>query len=198
MLSFLYPLFVKQKLFFLFIMISASSCDSIIKNIYGINEPTSNQAQITALAHKSGVQQFYYLDKNKYLSFIRKKLTDSNTIQKFCQPLQILSFKDGVLHSMSVNCNAQGFPNLKWAIQPDSLGRFSSGNVSQIPEQIYTQNYLSACGVDSTLYDAKNQIVVQWSYLTGRQTRLLLKKIQKKYPKKHIIYINNDAIFYNE
>ncbi len=181
-------------LYLLLALFFASSCNSIVKNGLGINEPTANRAKIAAFARKIPIKAYYYLQKDKYLDFIKENIADTNMVQKFCQPLQVLSFKNGILRSMSVNCNARGFPNLKWRFQTDSLGGFI-GNMQRIPAQFGIQNYLSACGAGDVLYDTENQIVVQWSYVTGRQTQLMIRKLQKIYPKQNIIYINNDALY---
>jgi len=123
------------------------------------------------------------------------------------QPLQALYYdKTGQLKSFHINCNAGGFPNLKW----NRFGTFDEFIPKQrtpldsiLPLQKHL-DYLVPLNNKSTieLNDYDFVVLVHWSRFMGRQSKRLIKIVrenaaQNKTYKTKIIYINNDNIFAN-
>lgn len=123
------------------------------------------------------------------------------------QPLQALYYdQTGQLKSFHINCNAGGFPNLKW----NRFGTFDEFIPKQqtpldsiLPLQKHL-NYLVPLNDKSTI--TKNDydfvVLVHWSRFMGRQSKRLIKIVkenaaQNKNYRIKIIYLNNDNIFAN-
>jgi hypothetical protein len=123
------------------------------------------------------------------------------------QPLQALYYdQTGQLKSFHINCNAGGFPNLKWN-RFETFDEFIPKQQTPLDSILPLQkhlNYLVPLNDKSTIefneYDFV--VLVHWSRFMGRQSKRLIKIVQenaaqnKNYRIK-IIYLNNDNIFAN-
>ncbi len=144
-----------------------------------------------------------YVDYIFSLDSVKNKIESKNHFQ----PLQALYYdQTGQLKSFHINCNAGGFPNLKW----NRFGTFDEFIPKQqtpldsiLPlekhlEFIIPLNNNSIDKIDEYDYI----VIVHWSRFMGRQSKRLIKIVQdniaqnKNYRAK-VIYVNNDNIFAN-
>ena len=148
----------------------------------------------------------YVLDSG-YVNFIFS--LDSVRYQKeshnHFQPLQALYYdQTGHLKSFHINCNAGGFPNLKW----NRFGAFDEFIPKQqtppdsiLPLKKHLEYVIPLNSNSSPNFDAYDYVViVHWNKFMGRQSKRLIKVVQNnaalnKNKSLKIIYVNNDNIF---
>ncbi len=195
-------------------LLFCASCSNMLLKMYGIKEaePMSVQEVITlAKEYSLPVGDVYMLDSN-YKSFIYGESSSNSVVTsgadicimddlKFSlnQPAQYMLFDSSKkLISHTVNCNAGGFPNLKWnrggnfdVFPPRSLKKVdSSFSLSQIEQYFIPVQHST---------DAKNYkyyCVVYWNEFMGRQSDHLL-ELAKRSDKENVkmMYVNVDDYF---
>jgi hypothetical protein len=123
------------------------------------------------------------------------------------QPLQILFFdKSGQLVSFHNNCYCGGFPNLKWN-RNNILDTLPAKQVVQVdtllsfPRMIgFLRDVNNKIPEPLEFTDKDYSIVVFWTTFMGRQSRRLIKIVNKKYrdtgkENVGILYVNADYLF---
>ncbi len=197
---------IKGVIFILFFSIILTSCTKVFIKMYGIKNPiTVNEDLILEIGKKYNVpkQESYELDTSYYSFLFSLDTTKYNSqVKNHYQPLQALYYnKNGMLKSFHINCYAGGFPNLKWnrnkifsTFLPKQQAPIDS-IVSLNTQLKYFQklSYTEDFSIDSFDYI----IIVHWSRFMGRQSKRLIKIVQKNAKlatekKVKIIYVNND------
>lgn len=198
------------KLLFLFVVFKTlHSCSPLLLKTYGMKEMKSlSKVEIMAQGSKYKIPEndAYVLDSS-YIDFIF--LLDSTKyakeIQNHFQPLQALYYdQTGQLKSYHINCNAGGFPNLKW----NRFGNFDAFIPKQqtpidsiLPLNQHLKHLVPLTDEARIFPDAYDFIViVHWSRFMGRQSKRLIKIVQKnatlsKNYNTKIVYVNNDNLF---
>lgn len=195
-------------------LLFCTSCSNMLLKMYGIKEaePMSVQEVITlAKEYSLPVGDIYMLDSN-YKSFIYGESSSNNIVTsatdicitddlKFSlnQPAQYMLFDSSKkLIAHTVNCNAGGFPNLKWnrngnfdVFPPHSIKKVdSSFSLTRIEEYFVP---IQSSQVGNTY---KYYCVVYWNKFMGRQSKYLL-ELAERSSKKNVkmMYVNVDNYF---
>jgi len=205
---------MKRQIFILTILtfiigFGLTSCSTILSKLYGIKEKKPvDENTIYRYSKKYDIpsEDCYEMDTS-YLSFLKSFDTTiyKTQIKNHYQPLQALYFDEtGQLQSFHVNCNAGGFPNLKWN-RNNIMQTFPPGqqtpedSILSLDEQLEHLKPLS----QTKKFNPENFeyiVVVYWNRFMGRQSEKLVQVIQENCKiatdkKVKIIYVNNDNIF---
>lgn len=180
---------------------------------YGFKQPKarSNEAiQQFAARYKIPSGKSFLLDTS-FLTFARNiDTTQKEIINNHLQPLQALYFdKSGRLVSYHINCNAVGFPNLKW--NKDGLfdtfppkKRAPVDSLLTFKELLQFVRTFDNKAVDPSGYaKADYNVVVFWSVFTGRQSKRFIELIKSneklaKGKSVNVLFVNNDYLFVSE
>lgn len=202
---------IMQKLFLVIlfsIIFLISGCAPIILGLYGMKKPKEVEEKDIykyAKKYKVPLSDCYELDTTfiSYLgSFEKNKF--NNQVKNHSQPLQALYYdKSGQLKSFQINCNAGGFPNLKWNRNgifetfPPKLQALTD-SILPLSEHLKYINSLSK----STTYNTGDYdyiVLVHWNRFMGRQSKRLIRYVKNNTKltdkKTKVIYINSDDIF---
>lgn len=194
----------------LFLLIcSLQSCSPIILKTFGMKKMKElSKEEILRQGRKYNIPDAdaYELDSLFFtylfsLDSVRYKKEQKNHFQ----PLQALYYDNtGHLKSFHINCNAGGFPNLKW----NRFGTFDQFIPKQqtpvdsiLPLEKHTEFLRSLTNNSSQQFNENNYVViVHWSRFMGRQSKRLIKIVQKNCAlgvDQHvrILYVNNDNVF---
>lgn len=176
----------KVFLFLLICLFSLISCNRIFLTSYGIkgNIKSYSHEQLIQQAEKIGINDFpIYQVKPSLIAFLDSIVqVDSNnfsTAKSLFQPLQIITFrKDGELIGTIANCDAGGFPNLKWE---HLLKKFPPKGISfstAIPIVKGTFfNHLKKIN-ELEIKSGTAVTLIVYSHFMGRQNKRFLKKAQ--------------------
>lgn len=143
----------------------------------------------------------YQLDTS-YFSFVAGWDTLFKQERKdHLQPLQALYYNEkGELISFHVNCYAGGFPNLKWN-RNGVMESFPPGQQAPLDTLLSLQKQLEFLNPTSRsqkeIKTTDYTVVVYWSAYMGRQSKRLIKQVQKnsnllKGDHLQILYVNSD------
>lgn len=187
----------------LIFIFSLSSC---LRTIYGIkNYPTPSKSKMDKYAVKWDIDtsfNYLILDSIRYVELLNNKALDSITLYNLRQPLQ-WQFYDSLdnLTCFVPNCNVGGFPNLKWN-REQFISEYPPTNSHCISETTITLHELfNSCREPNPLLSTgKTNVVVYWSVFMGRQSKVMIKKLNnylEKHPHENrkIIYVNIDDLF---
>jgi hypothetical protein len=151
--------------------------------------------------------QIFVLD-TAYKTFIRKISGQNKTLAKnHLQPLQLLYFnKSGELISYFINCNAGGFPNLKWN-RNGMLDSFPPASQTT-PDALFSFHDLlkfiktpdGKKPNPKEFSHATYKTVVFWSVFMGRQSKRLIHQAEENYKLTNdksakLIFVNTDDLF---
>ena len=188
------------------IFLSLTACSTF----YGIKKPealTGKAIPETAEKYQIPPGAGFILD-TAYKTFVKKNSgNNENLLKNHLQPLQLLYFdKSGKLVSYFINCNAGGFPNLKWnrngllehfppatQTHPDSLLAFND-----LLKFIRTTDGKK---VNRKAYSRANyKMVVFWSVFMGRQSKRLIEQAKENYQLTNdksvqLLFVNTDNLF---
>lgn len=186
------------------------SCEALLMSTYGFKKSRIySSVEIEAEEQKFDIPQeaSYRLD-TIYLHFIEKEIKDKKVQGYHYQPLQVFYFdKKDSLVSYYVNCNAGGFPNLKWNFldkeKKKSLAHFPPSSQTPIKTPLTYTKLLSV--LKKTKHTQKHRetdykVIIFWNVMMGRQNRRLIRTIKKNvalHPNEvSVYYVNNDAIYW--
>lgn len=196
---------------YLLLVVLFSSCNKLFMTAYGIkNQQSIDVNRVIDLSKgfsELSIYQ-YYVDTqfntlvNKYnngliMSNFSSCSSNNTVAHNLKQPIQILVFgKNHQLYKHYTNCNAGGFPNLKWNNLDLAINNvsdtFDSLNLASILNYAKPLQPSSAKLNDS--YD--KIIVVFWNHFMYRQSKNLLKYLNKQKSDQELyILINNDNYF---
>lgn len=186
-----------------------SSCSPVLLKIYGMKKMKGlTKDQVRTQGMKYGVPEAdsYELDTTyaTYLFSLDTSLYQKEQKNHF-QPLQALYYnREDSLISFHINCDAGGFPNLKW-------NRFGAFDVfpptSQInPDRLFSMQqhleFLHPLGDKPIELKAEQDyyVMVYWSRFMGRQSKRLIRLVQQNVglstgDKVQLFYVNNDNIY---
>jgi hypothetical protein len=187
-------------------LVTLSSCESILLGAYGIKEYKAlGEAEVLKCATQYAIpaKDVYLLDSS-FLGYLKTFESDERHTNHY-QPLQALYFNgEGQLVSYQVNCYAGGFPNLKWN-RNDNFSVFPPKQQAPLDSMVNLETQMRFLQklVQTETFLAKDYnyvVVVFWSRVMGRQSKRLIKFVQKnallaKEQKVKIIYANVDGIF---
>lgn len=204
-----------MKKFFILIIISCLfySCSPLFNGIYGLKKQktlSQNQIQHTARKYSIPVESSFVLDTT-FFTYLGQfdSLIYQNSRNNHAQPLQVLYFDSlNQLVSYQVNCYAGGFPNLKWN-RNNAFENFPPSQQAPIDslisfeKQLYFIKSLNGTNEKLILNDSSLTVFVYWNRFMGRQSKRLIKLVQKnvalaKDNNLKVIYINNDNIYSNK
>jgi len=189
-------------------LLSFSSCNKFIKSVYGINEVGSISISFldSFITHDVVFSQYdnYYLNSS-YYSLISDSIQDEKYFNYALQPMQAMYFnKEDVLVSYHVNCNAGGFPNLKWN-RDDNFGVFPPKTQTEIGGCLSKKSIESSLNpfkIISTKHDSFDYtIYILWSYQMLEQSKRLIEFVAnnldqyKMTEKVKIAFINMDVLY---
>ena len=179
---------LKMKSIFLFCAIALFSTSCM--TIYGVHDPAKlNTIEIEKENSRLDITS------SKVMSDMYPKSFDSlsiSTKDALIQPLQIWIVKgDDILYS-KLNCNAGGFPNLKWNITKEVINKKERPlNEQEVLEVFKSNNFISKETDVST-------VLVFYSLFMGRQNRRFLKECKdflKANPEMKSRFVNIDNIY---
>lgn len=196
-------------------IVSLTSCKGVLLGIYGIKKPkhqTDEQIIRYAKHHKLKKQNIYKLNAD-YEQFVYDNFsnyTDTSLQYKiktkqFLQPMQYMLFDNkGNLIVHSVNCDAGGFPNLKWN-RDDAYAKFPPMPLSEVDSTFQLQQLSKHIDVIKTIGATDNAdytCVIFWNKFIGRQSRRLIRYAlnnieaeRKKGTSITVLLVNNDNIY---
>jgi len=194
-----------------------SGCSRIVMGIYGIkSQPVPmSEKQLIAQASKWNIPDtlIYELDAIKQHKFFFP--TDSlvaaynsgnsnPNINDYLQPMQACYYDStGKLISWFINCYAGGFPNLKWNKTRAFDQSFPPMPTMAPPDTLQNLNQqlslfipVGKSIIDSSTH-ATYTVVVYWSKTFGRQSKRLVKLVNKNLKlghgkNIHLYYVNGD------
>lgn len=197
------------KILFLFFILGLISCSTIVEGMYGMKKTKPiDEKSITDYSKKYNIPSAdsYEIDTS-YLTFLYSldtALYEKQTHNHY-QPLQALYYdKTGNLQSFQINCNAGGFPNLKWdrnEIMTTFPPKQQTLLDSILPFKIQLKYLRPLSQTQSFLAGSYDYIVVvYWSKFMGRQSKRLIHFVQENCKlatdkNVKIIYANSDNIF---
>lgn len=171
-----------------------------IKNYQSFDE---NKIQKIAKKYKIPEGDLYFLsnDYNKHLKTFDS--INKEAAKNRYQPLQACYYnQSGYLESFQINCYAGGFPNLKW----NRDGIFNTfipkqqAPLDSLFDLKQHQNFIQAYPFTNPHIEREYDytIVVHWSIYFGRQSKRLIRFVQKNAALANpytlrIIYVNVDA-----
>ena len=175
--------------------------------IYGIKTLKSNDlANIQYFLNKNNYNQYrnFYL-KKEYIKYLKQALPNDSLAKKYLlQPLQLvyLDNKNEIV-SYHVNCNAGGFPNLKWEREHnfDVFPPKTQTNLNDISfDFLAIQNHLFEvyAGSKKINMDSKYKTIVFYSLMLPKQSKKLIDLAIRNSLLElngEIILINNDNLF---
>ncbi|MFN2261161.1 MAG: hypothetical protein ABR595_03750 [Psychroflexus sp.] len=194
---------------FIILMISISSCSKMITGIYGMKTPEemdSNSILEYAEKYDIPTEEVYEVKKAYYVDLFTKYNTEKyeEEFKNRSQVLQVSYYntEDG-LESFHSFCNTSGFPNKRWN-KTGNFDEFIPGQQAKL-DQLFPLNDLleyfkpleNTEKLNPSAYDYV--VVVFWSKFMGRQSKRLIKTVQKniklaKNDDVKVIYVNNDNV----
>ncbi|WP_294674605.1 hypothetical protein [uncultured Fluviicola sp.] len=201
---------ISYSLFLLFVACFAlTSCKQVFLGLYGMKMPKEmSEKSILRAGKKYHIppEDSYQLDSTyrRYL-FSLDTSKFKQQIKNHYQPLQALYYnKNGTLESFQINCYAGGFPNLKWnrneifEVFPPKQ-QAPADSLLSLKTQI---QFLLPLSKTAQIDPGKTDyfVIVHWNRFMGRQTRRLLRHVQKNAKlttdgQLKIVYVNNDNHF---
>lgn len=175
--------------------------------VYGIDhkveELTQQEVLKSALKLKIDASELYFMDSSfaGYLNDIDTSLWlfEKNNYQ----PLQYKVFnRQGKLISQVVNCDAGGFPNLKWDWMfnqfPPTVIENKFGDLLALEEY---SSYFTPLPHYKRTDSSKYTVVVVWSDWMGRQNKRFLQKVKdirsaNQKVEVDYLYVNFDNVLY--
>jgi hypothetical protein len=168
-------------------------CNALLKSVYGVKEPKMlTETQVIKLSNNMGIPQHesYILDK-KFFSFIKEsdsvKNIDSRKcspmISKYQQPLQAYYFDEsGKLLSFHNNCNAPGFPNLKWNIK-HQFDKFVPTTTIPVTDSVVTLikmlPFIQPLHKGNSIKKGEYTVLVFWCGFMKKQSNELIKIVRE-------------------
>jgi len=167
---------------------------SILKSGKRFNIPNEDSYQLDTTYRA----YLFSLDTSKF----------KHQIKNHYQPLQALYYgKNGNLESFQINCYAGGFPNLKWN-RNETFQTFLPKQQAPVDSILPLNSHLKfLLPLSQTKEENPDNfdyyVIVHWNRFMGRQTRRLLRCVQKNAKlssgkKLKIVYVNNDNHFLND
>lgn len=208
---------MKKTIYLLFFVLTASlsltGCKNVFLGLYGMRMPKEvNEKKILRSGKKYHIpkEDSYQLDTTAYNMFLHSLDTSKfkAQIKNHYQPLQALYYdRTGTLKSFQINCYAGGFPNLHWnrnQIFDTFLPKQQAPVDSILPLQEHLR-FLIPLSLTSKKNPADTEYfaIVHWNRFMGRQTRRLIRCVQKNAKlsgdnQLKIIYVNNDNQFLDD
>jgi len=146
----------------------------------------------------------YELDTT-YYTFIKQKTKDNDQVKNRLSPLQALYYdQSNALRSYQTSAFALGYPNLKWN-RNNTFETFLPKLQTPIDTLLDLAQHLKFFNStnQTETFDPKAYdyiIVVYWNKFMGRQSKKLIKHVQKntelaKATSVKILYVNNDNFY---
>lgn len=181
---------VEKSLLAMFLL-SMASC----MKIYGLKPVRAySPAQIEQWNKANGIAGNAVF-KHDYKLRLAETIGDKGLRKDLQQPLQYWIFDSGKLVSNMVNCDATGFPNLKWPIE--EYFRDKVVNARGTGPEFYN-NFLHVQQIEPGTNE--RIIAISYSRFMGRQNKRLLKSCSiflAAHPEFHPYYNNMDNTFSN-
>ncbi|MBX2905807.1 MAG: hypothetical protein KF744_07210 [Taibaiella sp.] len=178
-----------EKILLAMITLSMASC----MKIYGLKRVRAyTPAQIEQWNTVHGISGNAVFNHD-YKQRLAENISDKGLKKDLRQPLQYWIFDNGELISNMVNCDAGGFPNLKWPIEKNFVGK--TINAKNTGPDFYTR-LLRAQKIDPG--NNTHIMVVNYSRFMGRQNKRFLKECKAfivAHPKYRAYYNNMDNTF---
>jgi hypothetical protein len=205
-----------QKIILILLLVMScilSSCNFLFSTIYGMKTDIEliQESEISVIAPKYNipVADYYDLD-TAFINFLY--LNDTalyrQEIKNHLQPMQVIYFDtNGSMLSYHINCNVGGFPNLNWNMNnvfdvfPPKQQQYTKIDTivtfDKLEKFLIPYNKTIVFNKSSYNYIA----VVFWSNFGGRQSKRLIKYVQKNAKLApantlKIIYVNVDNFDY--
>jgi hypothetical protein len=183
---------INKYIFFILLvilLIELTGCSVVLSSFYGMKacKPRNTEC-IKKYAHKYKIpEQSLFLLDTSYLSFIDSvRLKEPLHAKNHFQPLQALYFDaSGRMISLHNNCNAGGFPNLKWnrdkileSFVPSSQTELDS--LMNFQDQLDFLRTINGGTIILSDYDtASYNVVVYWNVFMGRQSKRLIRFVKE-------------------
>lgn len=186
-----------------------TSCSVIVERMYGMKKTKPIDEKLIAnysRKYKIPSADSYEIDTlYPYFLYSLDTTLYEEQIHNHYQPLQALYYdKKGNLKSFQVNCNANGFPNLKWdrnEIMTTFPPKQQTPLDSILPLQTQLKYLRPLAQTQRFLTEGYDYIVVvYWSRFMGRQSKRFIHFVQENCKlatdkKVKIVYANADNIF---
>lgn len=186
-----------------------TSCKQMFLGLYGMRMPKEvNEKNILKAGKKYHIppEDNYQLDST-YTTWLFSQDTSrfKHQIKNHYQPLQALYYnRNGILESFQINCYAGGFPNLKWN-RNQIFETFPPKQQAPLDSLFTLDTHLKFLRpLSGTIRKSPLKTdyfaVVHWNRFMGRQTRRLIRCVQKNEKlttsqQLKVIYVNNDNLF---
>jgi hypothetical protein len=161
--------------------------------MYGIKQPRRlSKEDIQARDQRHSIEEGYGLDTN-YVQRLKTTINNASLRKDMRQPLQYWIFYSGTLLANKVNCDAEGFPNLKWSIEAEFRNRkvYCSYTDNNLAEKF--SNLLPV-----PLSDGDTTMIICYTYFMGRQNKRFLKQCNhflEKHKSIRPIFLNMDNTY---
>lgn len=177
-------------LFLLWWLVSLSAC----ARIYGIKKEVNYTPaiEIMRLNAKHRIVSTSIFD-SVYRQDVKTQINTKSLRKDMLQPLQFWIFDSGHLVASKVNCDATGFPNLRWHIEQTYTDRKV---YAKVEEALFYHKFMSIHKIDEQEYS--KVMIINYSYFMGRQNRRFLsgcKRFLKQHKDIHPVYNNLDNSF---
>ncbi len=191
-------------------LLTLTSCSKIMSSFYGLKVPRERSPEkIQHFADKYGIptDKSFVLDTSYMTFLVHPDTTQKVLIKNHLQPLQALYFDhSGQLVSYYINCNAGGFPNLKWNrnglldtfVPTTQTPTDTLLTLSRQLDFVRTMDNKSPGPTDYSQNDYT--VVIYWSIFMGRQSKRLIKSIitnchLAKGKSIDLLFVNEDNFF---
>lgn len=176
----------------LILMLGLCSC----RHIYGLKRVrTYSQKEIEAWNTRHGIKGNAALDST-YKQSLSENFDDRSLRKDLQQPLQYWLFDNGKLVSNMVNCDATGFPNLKWPIEEN----YNGGKIhAHVPDTGFYRKFLQVQRVNPE--EHWRIMVIDHTRFMGRQSKRFLRSCRAfltTHPEYKPYYNNMDNTFSGE
>ncbi len=204
---------IYQLSFVIIICSALTGCKNVFLGLYGMKMPKAvNEKKILRYGKKYHIpeEDSYRLDTTTYNAFLHSLDTSKfkAQIKNHYQPLQALYYdRMGMLKSFQINCYAGGFPNLHWN-RDQIFETFLPKQQAPVDSILPLREHLSflvplSVTTQKNPSDTEYFAIVHWNRFMGRQTRRLIRCVQKNAKlsgdnQLKIIYVNNDNQFLDD
>ncbi len=187
------------------------SCSAVMGKIYGLRniDQLNTDTILNTISNNEILRNHenYFVDSS-YLKGIYSNLSDdTNYAGHLYQPIQAMYFDTmGQLVSYHINCNAGGFPNLKWN-RHNAFNSYPPLTQTPCSDKITYSligPYLNGLTGEGIVSTKREKVVIFWSTMMYKQSESLIAlvmgnlKANGKESSVEVQFVNTDWLYKNE
>lgn len=201
----------KKFLYLLFVFsLYLSACSYVFTKSYGIKSQVNDytEQELLEKAEKLGIANYPLCRVKPSLEGMLDSIANLDTsyfltVKSLFQPLQLIAFdSDGSLNGLIANCDAGGFPNLKWSHLLDTMPARAAYFNEEIPfsKAMLFKHFEK---VNEEEINEGDVLVLAYTHFMGRQNKRFIDRVLNYHSnhasKATLVFVNYDLKeFYGE